>query len=148
MERKGTLEASLHSSGLLPGTMSLRCPLFLLKTNTLKNTLCDKAVKNWHTYTHLEKPVKRRLHVAHLSDYLLTIFSNGGIVTGGNLNSLCSMSILVRQHRTSDRYSLLNEGARCQTVRELKRGETKEKGSWGNRIKNTVPWRQSDGAVR
>ncbi len=41
----------------------------------------------------------------------------------GNLNSLRSMSILVQQRCTTDRYSLLNECARCQKVWEVKREE-------------------------
>lgn len=82
--RERASEPSLHSSGLLLGTVSLQCPYFLPRQ---AHTHRDKPVKHMHkyahteTHTHLEKPVRHRFHLAHSFDCALTIFSYSVIVT-------------------------------------------------------------------
>lgn len=121
MERKRASEPSLHSSGLLPGTMSLRCPYFLFKNSKHLSNVHKHA--HTQTHTHLEKLVKHPFHLVpslwlHAHYFQLRRYRHRG-----NLNSLCSMSILVQQRCTSDRYSLLNERACCQKAWEVKREE-------------------------
>ena len=109
IERKRASEPSLHSSRLLPGTMSLRCPHFLPKTNThIVTSLSNVCINtHTHTHTHLEKAVKSpfpprpslwlRVHYFQLQRYR----------HWRNLNSLHSMSILVQQCCTSRQVQLV-----------------------------------------
>jgi len=74
MERKRASEASLHSGGLLPGTMSLRCPFFLLKTNTRANTHRDKSFINTHTHT-----LKSLSNILSISLIICSLFSDTAV---------------------------------------------------------------------
>lgn len=129
--RERASEPSLHSSGLLLGTMSLQCPYFLPKTSTHTVTSLSNTYTNTFTQrgTHTLKSLSDTLSISPIPLIVHSLFSATALSSPGQFEfimlnvNIGATTLYLRQVQLVEWVCRLSE-----SVRSEKRGEKKRRG--------------------